>query len=193
MSNTDLSWLSKSFDIPPTTFQQEQSRPLYACHFVDTTPKERLEILAFRNHPETSAWMVNQHISLEAHLQFIEQLKTNTSSAYYLFKQENTLLGVGSLTRVHAIHRHAFLGIYKNPNLQRVGAQILDALEFIAFYKMRLHALHLEVLSNNQRALHFYQRHAYRKEGFLRDFIYRDGHYHDVWLFVKLSPFSYNA
>nr|WP_205588321.1 UDP-4-amino-4,6-dideoxy-N-acetyl-beta-L-altrosamine N-acetyltransferase [Helicobacter vulpis] len=181
-----------SFDIPPITLKAD-AKPLHACHFTHTTQAERLEILSFRNHPDTSAWMLNEQISLEAHLQFIEQLKTHPSSAYYLFKQEDALLGVGSLTRVHPIHRHAFLGIYKNPYLEHVGAQILDALEFIAFYKLRLHALHLEVLSSNTRALHFYQRHAYRKEGFLRDFIYRDGRYHDVWLFVKFSPFSYNA
>ncbi|WP_104751080.1 UDP-4-amino-4,6-dideoxy-N-acetyl-beta-L-altrosamine N-acetyltransferase [Helicobacter salomonis] len=182
--------LWSSFDIPPTALRPN-AKPLRACHFIHTTQVERLTILSFRNHPDTSAWMLNENITLEAHLHFIEQLKTHPSSAYYLFKQEETLLGVGSLTRIHPTHRHAFLGIYKNPSLNHVGTQILDALEFIAFYKLHLHALHLEVLGNNTRALHFYQRHAYRKEGFLRDFIYRNGHYHDVWLFVKFSPLHY--
>ncbi|WP_104708722.1 UDP-4-amino-4,6-dideoxy-N-acetyl-beta-L-altrosamine N-acetyltransferase [Helicobacter felis] len=184
----DPSWLSKSFEIPSTALQEHP--PLYACHFTHTTQQEQLEILTFRNHPKTSVWMLNEHIGLEAHLRFIEQLKDNPNSAYYLFKQGQTLLGVGSLTRIHPIHRHGFLGIYKNPHLEHVGTQILNALEFIAFYKIRLHALHLEVLATNERALNFYQRHAYRKEGYLRDFIHRKGRYHDVWLFVKFSPLS---
>ncbi|WP_104706779.1 UDP-4-amino-4,6-dideoxy-N-acetyl-beta-L-altrosamine N-acetyltransferase [Helicobacter bizzozeronii] len=180
----------QSFEIPPTTFKENAQSPLHACHFIHTSDAEKLQILAFRNHPATTAWMYNEHISLESHLHFIKHLRHNHNSAYYLFKQADKLLGVGSLTRIHPTHQHAFLGIYKNPDLERVGGRILDALEFIAFFKMGLHSLHLEVIATNTRAIAFYQNHAYQRAGFLRDFIYRQDNYHDVWLFSKLSPLT---
>ncbi|WP_163534375.1 UDP-4-amino-4,6-dideoxy-N-acetyl-beta-L-altrosamine N-acetyltransferase [Helicobacter suis] len=178
--------LLKSFEIPSNPFKKYP--PLLACHFIHTSEDERLQILAFRNHPKTTAWMYTEEITLASHLHFIEQLKQSNNSAYYLFKQGDLLLGVGSLSRIHPTHRHAFLGIYKNPDLEHVGGQILDALEFIAFFKMRLHSIHLEVLATNKQAITFYTRHAYRKGGLFRDFIYRQRSYHDVWLFSKLSP-----
>lgn len=182
------SLLSQSFDIPPTTFKKDAQAPIRACHFIHTSDEERLQILAFRNHPSTTAWMYTEHISLESHLHFIEQLKHNHNSAYYLFKQEDLPLGVGSLVRINPTHHHAFLGIYKNPSLERVGGRILDALEFIAFFKMGLHSLHLEVLATNTKAITFYKHHGYQKSGFLRDFICRQENYYDVWLFSKISP-----
>ncbi|BCZ17710.1 UDP-4-amino-4,6-dideoxy-N-acetyl-beta-L-altrosami ne N-acetyltransferase PseH [Helicobacter sp. NHP19-003] len=178
--------LTQNFDIPSQDFKNRP--PLHACHFCHTTKAEKLQILAFRNHPATTAWMYTQHISKEAHLHFIEQLQFSQNAAYYLFKQEQELLGVGSLTRIDFAHSHAFLGIYKNPEIAKVGALILDGLEFIAFLKFGLHALHLEVMATNARAINFYERHAYRKGGLLRDFVRRQDNYHDVWLFSKISP-----
>ncbi|CCM73335.1 UDP-4-amino-4,6-dideoxy-N-acetyl-beta-L-altrosamine N-acetyltransferase [Helicobacter heilmannii] len=178
--------LNQSFEIPSQDFKDHP--PLHACHFCHATKNEKLQILAFRNHPSTTAWMYTQQISKEAHMHFIEQLQFSQNAAYYLFKQGQELLGVGSLTRIDFAHSHAFLGIYKNPSLERVGALILDGLEFIAFFKFGLHALHLEVMANNTRAIGFYERHAYRKGGFLRDFVQRQDNYYDVWLFSKISP-----
>ncbi|GLH57772.1 UDP-4-amino-4,6-dideoxy-N-acetyl-beta-L-altrosamine N-acetyltransferase [Helicobacter ailurogastricus] len=178
--------LAQSFDIPSQHF--DKSPPLHACHFCHTSKAEKLQILAFRNHPATTAWMYAERVSKEAHLHFIEQLQHSQNAAYYLFKRGLELLGVGSLTRIDFAHNHAFLGIYKNPDLEHVGTLILDGLEFIAFFKLGLHTLHLEVMANNTRAIGFYERHSYRKGGFLRDFVCRQDTYYDVWLFSKISP-----
>ncbi|MDO7253357.1 UDP-4-amino-4,6-dideoxy-N-acetyl-beta-L-altrosamine N-acetyltransferase [Helicobacter cappadocius] len=158
---------------------------IYALHFTQMDEKDSQSVLEFRNHPEISKWMYSRNISKKAHLDFISSLKNNPLSHYWLIKRGSLLLGVGSITRVNFTHKHAYLGIYKNPCLQNVGTEILKCLESIAFVEFELHTLHLEVLESNRKAIGFYKRHDYIYEGKLLDFIFRDNKYENVLIYGK--------
>ncbi|PAF47547.1 UDP-4-amino-4,6-dideoxy-N-acetyl-beta-L-altrosamine N-acetyltransferase [Helicobacter sp. 12S02634-8] len=163
---------------------------ILALNFTHLSDMQSLEVLSFRNNPQTSRWMYAQTIFLDTHLQFITELKSNPNSHYWLFKKGQISLGVGSLTRINKTHRHGYLGLYKNPDLQNVGKEILASLEYIAFKEFALHTLHLEVMASNQKAINFYQKHQYHLEGRLIEFIYHNHTYEDALIYTKRNPYA---
>ncbi len=161
---------------------------IFALNFCAMDEIDTQEILTMRNDKQVAQWMYSQNISLESHLGFVNRLKTDSTSCYWAFKKESQILGVGSLSRIDICHKHAYIGIYKNPKLHKVGHLILGTLEKIAYFDFALHSLHLEVLAHNSEAIRFYEAHAYTKEGELKDFIYRESRFCDVHIYGKILP-----
>lgn len=158
---------------------------IFALDFTLMQEEDLQSVLTFRNHPEVAKWMYSDNISKPSHLHFIANLKNNPSSYYWLMKKNSTLLGVGSLTRINPTHKHAYIGIYKNPSMSNVGAEILSCLEEIAFKEFALHTLHLEVLQSNQKAIGFYEKYGYAYEGKLLDFVFKNHQYQNVLIYGK--------
>ena len=160
-----------------------------AINFVDLQEGEVFKILEFRNHPQISKWMYKSSvISLQAHLDFIENLKTTPSSAFWLFKQGETMLGVGSLTRISITHQNACVGMYKNPSLSKVGDKIMQALQKIAFEAFWLRTLMLEVIATNRYAINCYERNGFEYTGRLKDFVCMNKVFQDVLIYQKINP-----
>jgi diamine N-acetyltransferase len=72
------------------------------------------------------------------------------------------------------------------PN-QGTGKKFLAEIADRAFGDYRAHRLYLDVFVNNDRALHVYEAFGFRKEGIMRDAIYRDGSYHSLMLMSLLD------
>ena len=73
-----------------------------------------------------------------------------------------------------------------SPN-QGTGKRFLAAIANRAFGEYGAHRLYLDVFVNNDRALHVYEAFGFRKEGIMRDAIYRDGTYHSLVLMSLLD------
>jgi UDP-4-amino-4,6-dideoxy-N-acetyl-beta-L-altrosamine N-acetyltransferase len=155
---------------------------LLLINFVNLTDEEKDLVRNWRNHKEIRKWMYRNHIiSSEEHYSFIEKLKKDTENFYWVVKNKNgEYLGVIYLNKVDFINKHAYLGIYSNPQLKGVGNILMEALKKVAFYIMKLHTLKLEVLETNKHAIEFYKKHGFKKEGILKEFVYKDGKWLDV-------------
>lgn len=169
---------------------------IYALDFTLMDKKDSLYVLEMRNQPEVARFMLTSNITKDGHFNFIKGLKNNQKSAYWLVKKNDKILGVASLSRINLAHKNAYIGIYKNPFLDTryktnqkssIGAQILQALEYIAFSEFCLHSLHLEVLESNTKAIAFYEKNGYKYGGKLVDFIYRDERYHTALIYSKIT------
>jgi RimJ/RimL family protein N-acetyltransferase len=55
------------------------------------------------------------------------------------------------------------------------------------FQELQAHRLWLDVFETNTRAQHVYESLGFRREGVLREAIYRDGEYHTQWLMAILD------
>ena len=79
-------------------------------------------------------------------------------------------------------NKNAYLGIYTNPyNVKRgTGYALIECLKVLAFDIANLHTLKLEVIEKNKRAISFYKKAGFSKEGILRDFVFKDGKWCDV-------------
>src|ERR1700722_901645 len=76
--------------------------------------------------------------------------------------------------------------VVRTPN-QGVGKQLLTEVADRAFGKHSAHRLFLDVFVTNDRARHVYEKFGFRKEGILRDAVYRDGSYHSLVLMSLLE------
>jgi diamine N-acetyltransferase len=92
------------------------------------------------------------------------------------------LRGLGSEHRSLELKRLAV----SLPN-QGVGRKLLNEVADRAFGQYRTHRLFLDVFVTNDRARHVYEAFGFRKEGIMRDAIYRDGAYHSLVLMSLLE------
>lgn len=74
----------------------------------------------------------------------------------------------------------------RTPN-QGIGKQLLTEVADRAFGEHSAHRLFLDVFVTNDRARHVYENFGFRKEGIMRDVIYRDGAYHSLVLMSLLE------
>ncbi|MCS7195771.1 MAG: UDP-4-amino-4,6-dideoxy-N-acetyl-beta-L-altrosamine N-acetyltransferase, partial [Aquificaceae bacterium] len=128
-------------------------------------------------------WMYTDHeISRGEHEEFIESLKRDKKSYYYLVYKKGEPIGVLSLTRVDFRNRNAHFGIYANPEERVHGAGIVleKSAMALAFEVAKLHTLKLEVIEDNERAINFYKRMGFVEEGRLREFVFKNGKWKDV-------------
>jgi diamine N-acetyltransferase len=77
------------------------------------------------------------------------------------------------------------------PN-QGLGRKLLSTIADRAFGEYSAHRLFLDVFETNDRARHVYETFGFRKEGVMRDAIYRDGTYHSLVL-MSLLDYEYGA
>jgi RimJ/RimL family protein N-acetyltransferase len=76
--------------------------------------------------------------------------------------------------------------VVRTPN-QGLGRQLLTEVAERAFGAHSAHRLFLDVFVTNDRARRVYENFGFRKEGIMRDVIYRDGAYHSLVLMSLLE------
>lgn len=169
---------------------------MYSSHISEQGHFEFVQGL--RNNASAKYWAFFEFADSTKSLVTPENLARLFSQSPLLLKDENTqstppldslkFLGVGSLSRLNLTHKHAYVGIYTNifePTLAKKGTKILKMLEKIALSGFNLHALFLEVMSENAKAKAFYLRNGYELSGVLKDFLCRDSQSFDVDIMRK--------
>jgi UDP-4-amino-4,6-dideoxy-N-acetyl-beta-L-altrosamine N-acetyltransferase len=138
-------------------------------NFANLTDEEKEMVRKWRNNERIRKWMYSKHIiSTEEHTSFIERLKDDLSNFYWLSKVgPGKYIGVIYLNRLDLINKHAYLGIYKNPDCKISGAGLLlmGCLKSLAFDVANLQTLKLEVMSDNYHAIRFYKQTGFQEEG----------------------------
>lgn len=178
---------------------------LNAINFCNVTASESLRILQYRNHPfVTKSMYGSTHISAKTHFDFIESLRDTETSKYFLVQEKTDIttnlvhngyldIGVISLTRINIKHKHAYLGIYKNPFLESYhfknidsisyGEKLIEVIKFIAFSEYNLKMLYLEVFEQNIRAIKLYEKMGFKICGKLTDYVKIDNKFQDVLVY----------
>jgi len=156
----------------------------YLTNFINLAVREKLEILKWRNDENVRKWMFDDKIIEEAgHLKFIENLKNDSKNHYWRLSGSNgEKYGVISINKLDLNNLNSYLGIYKNPDLDKKGTGIIlmKALFYAAFEMIGLHTLKLEVAADNERAIKLYIKTGFTEEGRLREFLNKNGRRLDV-------------
>ena len=135
-------------------------------------------ILSWRNDDRIRQWMVSEQlISWEDHKRFIEKLKSDQNSFYYLVSVHGKPTGVIYLNRLDVRNKCGYWGIYKNQDETDRNAihMVETAFLTILFEFLGLNTIKLEVMENNHRAIRFYEQYGFVREGILRNSIIRNG------------------
>lgn len=152
-------------------------------NFVNLNEDEKNIVLGMRNHKTVRRWMYNSRIiSPQEHYRFIKSLKKDSKNFYFLVKRQNKPIGVVYLTRVDFMNGNGYLGLYANPlsREKKIGTVLGSILLKLVFDIVGLHTLKLEVIEDNERAIHLYKKLGFVEEGRLREFVFRDGKWKDV-------------
>jgi len=130
------------------------------CNYVNLNENDKILALSMRNHPEINKWMHNQDsIPNATHCEFIKSLENKIDQRYFLVKQKNNIIGSINFSEINLYNSVEF-GIYTNPFLQLKGAGRLleSAASQYAFIELDVKKIKLEVFSDNERAIHFYNK-----------------------------------
>jgi diamine N-acetyltransferase len=141
------------------------------------------QICALERLPEfrtmVGSWAEDQHLRMLA-----------DPDAVYIVAEEPSgrIAGFAILRGLLSEHRQVELKriAVRTPN-QGIGRQLLTEVADRAFGEHSAHRLFLDVFVTNDRARHVYQNFGFRKEGIMRDVIYRDGAYHSLILMSLLE------
>lgn len=157
---------------------------LLILNFINLSSQEKEMVRRWRNCNVIRKHMCQNHlISRDEHFAFIRSLKKDRHNFYWVVKNaRGVYIGIISLNKVDRANKNAYLGIYVNPYspLPGKGAVLMECLRYLSFTKAKLHTLNLEVLEDNQRAIRFYKKCAFRIQGRLSEFILRKGRWKDI-------------
>jgi diamine N-acetyltransferase len=151
--------------------------------FRDATLADIPQICALERLPESrtmvGSWPEEQHLRMLEDPGVVYIVADNLQGQVAAFA---ILQGRGSEHRSLELKR-LVVGV---PN-QGLGRKLLTEVADRAFGDYRVHRLFLDVFVTNDRARHVYETFGFRKEGIMRDAIYRDGAYHSLVLMSLLE------
>src|SRR3989338_4003326 len=152
-----------------------------------------LRPLRISDAPAFCAWFKNSEVTrfllrhenpppLREEREYLRNQQRRADHAQWGIVVDDVLIGTVGLDRIDSEHRRAVYGIFiGNPRYwgQGLGTEAGRLAVGWAFRKLRLHRIELRVFAYNIRGIKSYQKIGFHPEGRLRDYIYRDGVYHD--------------
>lgn len=123
---------------------------------------------------------------------FLEKVRADTTRAWFMVvvKENNKAIGEAGLLRMDRAWRTTDVSVIiweREEWGKGYGRDVILLLLDYAFGHLNLHRAAIGVVSFNERALRFWERIGFRKEGVQRDAYYYDGKYHDFILMSILE------
>ncbi len=134
-------------------------------NFIDLELYEKKLVLQWRNNPIVREWMYNQEeITIQDHLNFIENLKDKKDKLYFLVKKDKKNIGVIDFTQIIE-NKSLYMGIYANPSLKGSGKELLETIIDYSFNYLNVKKIFSEVFSDNIKAYQLYEKYNFKKVG----------------------------
>ena len=141
-------------------------------------------LLRWRNDPEVSRWMYDAHrITPNEHARWFDRVRHDAPDHQYrVVELDGVASGTSNLTQIDPTRRSCTWGGYLAPaSIGRgIGRAALGLALADAFETLALNRVWIEVLSDNDRALHLYESIGFTREALLRQFVWRDERPADV-------------
>jgi RimJ/RimL family protein N-acetyltransferase len=136
------------------------------------------------NDPETIEHLsIREPISSVSEIQFLQRSSANSdpnSRVFAIETSDGVPIGNTGLHHIHWQDRNAELGILigeKDYWSKGYGTDAIRTLLRFAFEELNLHRVGLIVDEDNPRAIRCYEKCGFRREGTMRDAVYRGGRY----------------
>lgn len=103
--------------------------------------------------------------------------------------EQDRLVGFLALTVISWPHRNAQIKLGVGPSYwkQNFGSDALQLATAFSFRELNLHRLQATLFSYNERAIHTYQQQGFVQEGICREYLRRDGKWHDLLMLGLLA------
>jgi len=126
--------------------------------------------------------------TLEDELKFYESISANNDTYTFAIeaKEDEELIGGCGINAIDWKNSTATVGIFigKEGFLSKgYGTDAMKILINFIFNEMNINKIKLDVYSFNVRAINCYEKLGFKKEGTLRNEIFREGKYHDILVY----------
>lgn len=153
----------------------------------DCTVEEQMEMLKWRNHPETAKYFLLQHIDEDTHRNWLERQKEEKPSTVAFFIDvDGVKIGVVYVHSIDYVNGTGMEGTFLKPNVIEKYPGVIVVASYLLreyyFNTLKMHKLNGEVLGNNARALNFTKQLGFVLEGVQKEQYYKDGQYIDLHL-----------
>lgn len=106
-------------------------------------------------------------------------------------KDSSKLIGDIGINSIDLKNQHAEIGMTigdKNYWGKGYGTDTVRVILNYCFNKLKLNKVYLDVWEENKRAIGCYLKCGFKKDGVLREHVFRDGMYHNKWIMSVLTP-----
>lgn len=165
---------------------------------------EHLEqVREWRNSEHVHKYMyTDNQISKEQQIAWFERVKDDKTKLYWVIQYEGKNIGVLNLANIDHHFKRCNWGFYFG-DLSIRGKGIAGKVEYnmlrIVFEELKLNKVCCEVFTWNTQVIKMHEKFGFRREGYLREHVYKNGEFHDLvtmgvikrdWL--QLKDFLYN-
>jgi RimJ/RimL family protein N-acetyltransferase len=152
-------------------------------------PIERTDVdalLPWVNDPEvTRTLLIYRPMTREAEIEFIAQLAKSEQDVALgiVLKATDRLIGATGLNQVDTRSRQCQFGIFIGDKAEwgkGYGTEATRLITGFAFETLNLNRVWLHVTAENAAGIRAYEKVGYRREGVLRQALYKEGRYQDL-------------
>jgi UDP-4-amino-4,6-dideoxy-N-acetyl-beta-L-altrosamine N-acetyltransferase len=152
--------------------------------------EEHLEqVLKWRVSEQVTTYMYTDiEPNLDNQRKWFEKISRDEHSQYWVISSRNQGIGLVSLNDISWNHRRTSWAYYiGDSNYNMLGAMIAPYLYNYAFLELKLNKLQGEVMEGNINVRNIHLKHGCREVGVLKEHIYKNGKFHDVYIYEMLA------
>ncbi|MCK0473713.1 GNAT family N-acetyltransferase [Halalkalibacter sp. APA_J-10(15)] len=119
----------------------------------------------------------------------IERWNSDDQQQHFKIVYNGERVGLTQIYQMSPVNRKCVLGILILERFQRagIGQNVLKTMINMCFQQLNLRKIEVSILSYNDQSIRLVERNQFKKEGALRKSVYKDGTYHDVYLYGLLK------
>ncbi|WP_440897357.1 GNAT family N-acetyltransferase [Amphibacillus sp. Q70] len=146
-------------------------------------------IYQMHTNPDVANYWCNEpYTTMEKLEKEYQSSQESDSHRQFILMYGDEKVGLLALYSISVRHRNAEFAIMFDPTQQGKG-YATDASRLLieyGFNQLNLHKLYLEVVKNNEKAIHIYQKVGFQIEGELKQHYFVDGQYYDGYVMSLL-------
>lgn len=131
-----------------------------------------------------------EKVSLEGCKEFIKStLNDETNKHFAIVDEEDVYCGTISIKNINDKNGEYAISVMKEYHGLGIAEFATKKILDISFNELNLNKVYLNVLSENKRAIKFYEKMGFNYEGEFKEHIYKDGEYKDLkWFAIFKNP-----
>jgi UDP-4-amino-4,6-dideoxy-N-acetyl-beta-L-altrosamine N-acetyltransferase len=150
-------------------------------HFRNVTELSEADlskILSIRNEPPVRNNMYTSHqIGVEEHKSWVDGLRSSPDRKFFSVEHGGNIVGAAGLSAINFAHKRADWAFYISEAVQGrgIGSALEQQFLDLVFSTFDIEKLNCEVIEFNEKVIAMHERFGFRREGFRRDHVIRDG------------------
>ncbi len=157
--------------------------------FVKLREEHLEQVLKWRKSEHVTRFMYTDvEDNIEKQFRWYQRISNDSTCRYWVIYIKEQPIGLVSINDIDDVNCRATWAYYiGDMNFSMVGAMIGPYLYNYAFETYKLHKLSGEVMAENINVRKIHQMHGSREVGFYRDHVFKNGQYHDIYIYEMLA------